>query len=203
MFNIIGATNKFYVEIGFNADDWTMGSNTYNLNMNHGWKGVMFDGLHENEKINLYKKFISPETLVQTFQEHNVPVEVDYVSIDIDSQDLWVLQALIGPQSPYRPRVISVEYNAHFPLAATVTMPPRLNAALDEGGGSSGHGDSHRGRMYEPGVELDHYSWDGFDLYYGASAGALRVVANNGGYEVVQLVGFLDMILVRRDLLKV
>ena len=44
--------------------------------------------------------------------------------------------------------------------------------------------------------------WDGFDSLYGASAGALKLIANARGYEVVHMVGLYDMFLVRRDLLQ-
>lgn len=70
---------------------------------------------------------------------HNVPVDPAYISLDIDSADLWVARAIL--HSKYRPRVMSVEFNSHLPIGSTLTMPPDMR-------------------------------WNGFDLFYGASAGS-------------------------------
>jgi hypothetical protein len=47
---------------------------------------------------------------------------VDYVSIDVDSVDLWLFSHLID--GGYRPRVVSVEYNSNYGLDKAVTVPP-------------------------------------------------------------------------------
>ena len=52
------------------------------------------------------KAWMTPETVVSTFRRHGVPPDVDYVSIDIDSCDLWVFLALTDV---YRPRLVSIE----------------------------------------------------------------------------------------------
>lgn len=46
-----------------------------------------------------------------------------------------------------RPRVVSVEYNCHLPIGSTLTMPPHSDNETD-------------------------ISWNQFDVYYGAGAGA-------------------------------
>lgn len=75
-----------------------------------------------------------------------------------------------------RPRVVSVEYNSNFPIAASLAMPPVSQSPLDN-------------------------SWNQFDLYYGSTAGSIKAMAEEAGYAVVHFVGVHDMILVRRDLL--
>jgi hypothetical protein len=172
VFSHIGTTNRFFVEVGFNTEGFEQGSNTYYWH-EQGWNGVMFDAAHgPNTSIGLVRAFLTPETITAELKDAGVPPEPDYVSIDIDSQDLWLLRALLAPDSGYRPRVVTVEYNAHFPIGAMYTLRP--------------------GRAY---------GWDGFDLAYGAAAGALRRVAESAGYRVVYLVGHLDMVLVRGDIL--
>lgn len=173
--SIIGTSNKFFVELGFNADEFSHGSNTYLLH-EQGWVGVLFDSSHENMAINLHKVVLTHYNIVETLRKHHVPSEVDYISIDIDSQDLWLLQSIIDENSGYRPRVISIEFNSHFPLAATVSLPPSMHGEVGLG-------------------------WDGFDQLYGASAGAIHYLANTYGYELVHIVGIFDVFLVRRDLL--
>ena len=75
-----------------------------------------------------------------------------------------------------RPRVVSVEYNSNFPIAASLAMPPVSESPLDN-------------------------SWNQFDLYYGSTAGSIKLMAEEAGYAVVHFVGVHDMILVRQDLL--
>ena len=35
-------------------------------------------------------------SIVATLHAHRVPIELDYLSVDIDSADLWVLRTLLG-----------------------------------------------------------------------------------------------------------
>eukprot|EP01041_Mallomonas_annulata_P012260 gene12260-25769_t len=169
----IGHTNKYYVEIGFNSVTFEggSGSNTLNLNRN-GWSGLLLDIHNENTTINLRKHFISAKNIVQIFNMYQVPAEPDYVSIDIDSQDLWVLRSIIS-SGIYRPRVLTVEFNPNFPLSSTITIPP----------------------------DVTHISYND-DILFGAAAGAIKAVAEEFGYTVVYMVLNLDLILIRTDLLQ-
>jgi len=176
IFNMIGTTRSpYYVEIGYNEPFLTTGSNTLHM-LQQGWSGLLIDGDHENHSINLHRHFVTPDNIVDIFDQHGVPEEPDYVSIDIDSLDVWVARSLLN--SKYRPRVVSVEYNCNFPIATTLAMSPVTNESSP----------------------LDN-SWNRFDLFYGATAGSIKLMAEEAGYDVVHFVGIHDMILVRRDLL--
>jgi len=115
-------TNKFYVEFGFNSATFEGGSgaNTYALWKHMGWKGLLLDGVNENPAINLHKEHITPDNIVQLFDKYGVPSEPDYVSIDIDSIDLWIFRSLI--KGGYRPRVVTVEYNINMPIDAVLVQ---------------------------------------------------------------------------------
>ena len=109
-------------EFGFNSDahDQGSGSNTYHLKSKYNWSGLLMDGGHTNASINLHREMITSANVVELFDKHAVPYEPDYVSIDIDSADLWILRAVLA--SAYRPRVLSVEYNCVYgalPIAGT------------------------------------------------------------------------------------
>lgn len=125
IFRHIKPNNRTFVEFGFgytsmrNIAQKLRGTNTYNLRQS-GWNGMYFDAMIEHEPINLYKELLTPENIVSVFARRGVPIDVDYVSIDIDSIDLWLLQALLN--STYRPTLISVEHNANFPYDASVTV---------------------------------------------------------------------------------
>jgi hypothetical protein len=47
------------------------------------------------------------DNIVDIFKKHDVPREPDYVSIDIDSYDIWLFKALVS--GGFRPRVLTVE----------------------------------------------------------------------------------------------
>lgn len=49
-----------------------------------------------------------------------VPLEPDYVSVDIDSSDLWVFRSLV--KGGYRPRVMTVEYNINHPIDSALVQ---------------------------------------------------------------------------------
>ena len=88
----------------------------------HNWTGLLLDGGHANPQINLYQEEITPANIVDLFRKYGVPPEPDYVSIDLDTTDLWVLRALLA--SRYRPRVLSVEYNCVYGADAVFATWP-------------------------------------------------------------------------------
>ena len=110
----------FCVECGFNSTSLTggTGSNVATLVIERGWRALLLDSCHENAAINLRKEFLTPANILEVFAAHGVPKNPDYVSIDVDSTDLWLFRSLAGT---IRASVFSVEYNAHLPLHLSVT----------------------------------------------------------------------------------
>lgn len=172
IFRHVGTVNTppFAVEFGFNADalDAGTGANIARLVLDEGWSALLLDGGHENAAINLRREFLTAANIVEVFARHGVPATPDYVSIDLDSTDLWIFRALL-PR--YRASVYSVEYNCHFPLEAAITFPDDPTE-----------------------------SWQR-DRGYGASLGALVMVAAEHGYSLVAVERTLDAFFVRNDLL--
>ena len=68
------------------------------------------------------RTMVHSTNIASLFAENGVPKDVDYVSIDIDSADIWVLQALLT--AGWRPLVISVEYNPNFPATTSPIVYP-------------------------------------------------------------------------------
>ena len=138
VFNKIKPTNKFCVEFGFNSYSLTTGSgaNVANLILNEGWKGVLFDGNFENKEINLYKEFLSSDTICETFKKYKIPTDLDYLSIDVDSTDLWLFDSILNE---YNPKLVSVEYNCHYSIDEAITFPNNTDEVFqrDRGYGAS------------------------------------------------------------------
>jgi hypothetical protein len=122
IFKNIGTTNKFCVEFGFNSCfiDGGSGANTARLILEDGWKSLLLDENNENLSINLHREPLSFENIGSVFKKYEIPQNPDYVSIDVDSIDLWLFKGMLF--SGYRPRLISVEYNSNFPITISATV---------------------------------------------------------------------------------
>jgi hypothetical protein len=106
IFQVIGTTNRYYVEFGTQAGDER---NTRFLAERRGWAGLLMDGGFEDSAINLHREFITAENINDLFAKYGVPREFDLLSIDIDGNDYWVWRSL---SAGCRPRVVVIEYNA-------------------------------------------------------------------------------------------
>lgn len=106
IFQEIGTASKYYVEFG--AWDGQHLSNTLNLRQNYNWTGLLLDGKFDNPEINLHQHYLTAENIVDLFQKYSVPKIFDFLSIDIDGNDVYLLKSILGA---YRPRVIVCETN--------------------------------------------------------------------------------------------
>ena len=112
--------NHTAVDIG--AGDGVSDSNTYAL-FSRGWRGVGFEG--SNRKVSklaqAYKYYpqvsacncvVTPFNVVPLLRAYDIEREFGVLSLDIDSYDYWVLDAVL---SEFRPRLIVTEVNEKIP----------------------------------------------------------------------------------------
>lgn len=125
VFNHIGVTNKYYIEFG--AYNGITFSNTSFLRVN-GWSGLLLDPEYENDSINLHKVFLTRENVLNVFKHFKVPTEFDFLSVDIDGNDYWILKEIL---SVYSPRVIMTEVNVRFNNTESYTQPYREDFTWD------------------------------------------------------------------------
>lgn len=116
LFDIVGVTNRYAVELGTGSGEEC---NT-RLLRERGWSGVMLDCDHENPALQLHREFITAENVNDLFAKYGVPESFDLLSIDIDGNDYWVWKAL---SARYQPRVVVIEYNGGVPADVAVVMP--------------------------------------------------------------------------------
>ena len=120
----LGITQGWCVEFG--AWDGKHLSNTYNLLLNHGWKGVHIEANAERYKQLLATKaelsgrlhtlcamvgFKGENALDKLLSTTPLPRDFDLLSIDIDSVDAQVWESL----QEYRPKIVVIESNATLP----------------------------------------------------------------------------------------
>ena len=48
-----------------------------------------------NASINLHKELVYSHNIVALLEKYGVPKHLDYVSIDVDSTDIWLVEALL------------------------------------------------------------------------------------------------------------
>jgi hypothetical protein len=171
----LGTTNKQFVEFGYPDKSLeTSYGNGHALRENLGFEPVLLlDGAYENKSINLHKRWITADDIVSLFNEFKVPYSPDYVSVDIDSCDLWVFYSLTDV---YRPRVVTTEYNSGYPVGDYSTL-----------------------RCDNP-KDPKAYRWHSDDAY-GASFSALELAARHRGYSLVYTSPMLDMFFVPEELI--
>jgi hypothetical protein len=180
----IGDGSRYFVEFGFNEVGYEgvgSGPNTHALHVS-GWRGLLLDGGHENASINLQRALLYQSNIASVFAKHAVPRELDYLSVDMDSHDLFVLRAIL--RSGHRPRLITTEFNPNYwgrPLAFSQLDPTLETGELPAG--------------YQWSSMTDSCAW-------GASAWAFHtLLAQEYSYRLVALsIGHgTDMFFVRAD----
>lgn len=157
-------TSESFVEIG--VEDYSE-SNTRFLLTHDNWRGLVIDGgeahasfvtstgLRWRRHVDTVSAHITAENVNEVIGAAGFVGDVDLLSLDIDGNDYWVLEAL----SVISPKVIVVEYNSLFGRDFAVTVP------------------------YVPNFKrsLAHHSF----LYYGASLPALTALLRRRGYRLV------------------
>lgn len=99
-----------------------------------GWSGVLIEGdpekhgrLHRkyapSGRVRTRHQLVLPETIDALLRELEVGADLDVLSIDIDSDDLWVWQAITSVS----PKIVVIEVNTH--------LDPRVRATQPQGDG--------------------------------------------------------------------
>ena len=124
IFERIGITNRYAVEFGFGYAPAGLHGEALiasNVALNtralakRGWNVTYFDARIHDAEAKVRQVVLTESNIVAAFRNASIPLEVDYVSIDVDSIDVWLLRALLLERQ-YRPRVISIEYNRNYLL---------------------------------------------------------------------------------------
>ena len=120
IFSLIGMTNRIAVEVCAGNG---IESNSANLIVNHGFRGLLFDGDEKNIKTareffeHSKDTFVSPPKVAQAWitksnindliKNNGISGEIDLLSVDMDGVDYWIWKAI----NVINPRVVVVEYH--------------------------------------------------------------------------------------------
>lgn len=169
LFTRIGARSRRFLEFGCGTG---MECNSANLALGFGWSGLLLDANETHvtkartffashlgpqaERVQVRAQFVTPALVDDLVTEAaSTGEDLDLLSIDIDSSDYWVWQAVRGARS----RVVVVEYNASFGAERSVTVTARDG--------------------------FDPFAYHPSGYYHGASLEALRRLGDLRGYQLV------------------
>ena len=127
IFEHIQPTNKYFVDIGAGFYGHGQMSNTQEL-IDKGWKGIQVDA-DNSDNPNIKKLYVTPGNILHALYEWGVPIQFDFLNIDIDSYDLDILETILCLHSP---RVICTEFNATLDPDTSVKLKYEQNYIWDE-----------------------------------------------------------------------
>lgn len=119
--------NKVFIEFG--VENY-LESNTRFLLQHNNWSGLVMDGSAANIRfikkdpiswrhdLTAVQAFITKENINALITAYTKETDIGLLSIDIDGNDYWILQAL-----DVRPRILVCEYNNIFGGTHAVTIP--------------------------------------------------------------------------------
>lgn len=121
VFQLVEPTKEGYV-IEFGASTGLELSNARHWIVNRGWGALLLEGdddmavtLGQNfkdyPKVKTSQAWVYPGNVELLFEKFGAPKDFDILSIDIDSNDYYIWNAL----HEYRPKIVIMEYNASFP----------------------------------------------------------------------------------------
>lgn len=142
IFQNIGTTNKFLVDFGAGGLGCEMSNSRYL--MEKGWSGLRMDGAPDPDT-DIKKEFITAENILELFKKYKVPQEFDFLSIDVDGNDYWILQKIL---SKYAPRVICAEFNG--------TIANGISKAIKYNPKHTWQNNDYYGFSFEAGKKLGH-----------------------------------------------
>lgn len=125
LFKYLPIKHKFCIEFGAKDGSWF--SNTKKLR-DQGWSSLMMDGEPTNPEVK--KEFITRENIVDIFKKYNVVRDPDFLSVDIDGNDIYVCDRILDE---YEPTLIVIETNQVFPLGVSkaISYDPKFTFGYD------------------------------------------------------------------------
>ena len=155
---------KIFVEFGVAN---YLESNTRFLLQNRNWRGLVMDGsaaniarirqeqLYWRHDLQAKQAFITHDNINQLIAEAGIKGDIGILSVDIDGNDYWVLEAI----DVVHPRILICEYNPILGDTQQVVVPYKAN--------------------------FERFEAHHCGLYFGTSIAALRALAKSKGYQFV------------------
>ena len=106
IFDSIGIEHNYVLDIGTYS---IHRSNVTPIMDEYDIKGLLFDGQNKHKEPELVKVWLEEDSIEQILVDNNCPKNLDYISIDIDNMDYWILKRVL--KCGYDANLIIVEFN--------------------------------------------------------------------------------------------
>ena len=106
IFDNIGIEHGFVLDIGAFS---TKASNVVPVMKKYNIPGLLLDGANKYNDPEIIKTWITVENVQELLQNLNCPKNLDYISLDIDNMDYWIIKAVLD--SGYLSNLLIVEFN--------------------------------------------------------------------------------------------
>lgn len=116
IFNVIGFTNKFLVDIGAGDGVWL--SNSKRFLEEFGFTGTLIDGDNRGNE-NVKQEWITKDNICDILNKYDCPKEFDLLSYDTDGNDYYILDGLL---KEFSPRLVICEFNGTIPNGVSKTI---------------------------------------------------------------------------------
>ncbi len=144
IFRRIGTTNQWCLEVG--AWDGKHFSNTYSLWHDQGWAALLIEcspalfqelTRHTTDFPKVYPRhrrvaITGKDSLEAIVRESDAPADMDFMSIDVDGNDYYLLDSL----RHCRPRVVIIEFNPTIPPEVELVQEPDSRARFGASAGA-------------------------------------------------------------------
>ena len=153
----IGAEFKFALDIGAYSK---LASNVVPISARYGARALLLDGENKHNDPDVAKVWITKENICELLSNFGAPKKMDFISLDIDNMDYWILKSLFD--GGYTSNVLIAEFNPAF--------------SYDEAYTKDYFSDATKNGPYTAGSSN-----------YGASLGALTKLANSFDYNLIHV----------------
>ena len=87
---------------------------------------MFLDGQELPPHYDVRNEFITPLNINYLYEKHGLPEDLDFMSIDVDGQELWIWLALAA-----RPKVMIIEYNGGLAIDVSLSIQFDVNHRWD------------------------------------------------------------------------
>jgi hypothetical protein len=106
IFDSIGIEYRHVLDIGAFS---TKASNVIPIMKKYGIEGLLLDGENKYHDPKITKVWLEVDNILNILENLGCPKKLDYISIDIDNMDYWILEKVLS--SGYDSNLIIVEFN--------------------------------------------------------------------------------------------
>jgi len=111
----LSTQDKFLVELGA-GDGYHLSNSRYFLQK--GWKGILIDADNRGN-VDVKQHKITRENINFILNSYECPKEFDFLSVDLDGNDYWIIEEIL---KKYSPKLIVAEFNASFESDCSKTI---------------------------------------------------------------------------------